>query len=486
MALTSLAFLAAFFGGLGLSIFRGPIWGLYTYLAVFYLHPPSRWWGTFLPDLRWSLLAAVVTLACVFWHRKPNPERKPFFSNGIAWIFALYVLWMWVQILFVPSDDHLDGVVLFTKYFVLLYLIYAIIDTPEKVRNFLLAHVVGCFYLAWLAYTAEGAGRLEGVGGPGIDDSNTMSTHFGTGIVVAAALLLTEKRWRYWLPVIALPFLLNGMMQGGSRGAFVGLVAGGLTLFWLKPPAFRKRFMLYAALGGVCFAMLALPNELFMGRITSLRAVTAEDEQLDFSAQSRLVIIKAEWEMFWDYPLGVGHAGTAFLSPRYLAPEYLTWSANGIAARSSHNIFMQVIVDQGIPGMVLLAALLVCCVRNVRAVTKRSGGQDPVAWTYGAAIAAGLVVVVVAGQFAPYLKAEVQYWLLALLMCMRALKDAQLATEKVEPAIGKTVAVPGWGDRAAAGPAVGRVASVADSGASVGGGTRGFPAAGIRVGRGRG
>ena len=56
MSLTGLAFLLAFAAGIGLAVMRHPLFGLYTYIAVFYLHPPSRWWGETLPDLRWSLL----------------------------------------------------------------------------------------------------------------------------------------------------------------------------------------------------------------------------------------------------------------------------------------------------------------------------------------------------------------------------------------------------------------------------------------------
>src|SRR5690606_16718829 len=114
-----------------------------------------------------------------------------------------------------------------------------------------------------------------GVGGPGIDDANTMSMHFGTGVVVAAVLLLTEKKWRFWLTLAAIPFMLNGMVQGGSRGAFLGLVAGGLTLFWLKPPAYRKQFYAFAALGLLLFGYLA--NDVFLERLSTLGAVTSEE-----------------------------------------------------------------------------------------------------------------------------------------------------------------------------------------------------------------
>ncbi len=439
MSATSLVFLLAFSAGIGLCFLRSPVWGLYTYIAVFYLHPPSRWWGAFLPDLRWSLLAAAATLTCLLFH-KVEARRGTFFAHGLAWIFLIYVIWMWVQTPFVVSHAHMTGVVLFTKYFVLLYIIYQVVNTPDRVRDFLLAHVAGCFYLGWLVFTAEGGGRLEGVGGPGIDDANTMSMHLGTGVMVAATLLMTERGWRFWLPLAALPFMVNGIIQGSSRGALLGLVAGGLCLFWLKPPEYRKQFIVFGALGALVFAYLA--NDFFLARMSTLEAVTSENQSaLDFSAASRVVIMQAEWRMFLDHPFGAGHAGTAALSPDYLGAEYLSVdlsTPDARPARSSHNTFMSVLVDQGVPGAFLLAALVVWVWRTVGFTTRRSG-QDARQWGHGAAIAAALAVAVVAGQFAPYLKAEVQIWLLAVLASLRQITIEQKAAAPVrEP----TVAAP--------------------------------------------
>lgn len=424
MSLTGLAFLLVFAGGLTLSVIRGPVWGLYTYIAVFYLHPPSRWWGVGLPDVRWALVAAAVTLVCVMVRRR-DPDKPHFLTRPLAQIFLLFVLWMWIQAPWVISEYHMDGVILFTKYFVLLYLIYEILNDENDVRNFLLAHVVGCFYLGWLAYNLTSGGRLEGVGGPGIDDSNTMAMHLGTGVIVGAMLLMTEKSWRFWLVFLTLPFLLNGMILGNSRGAFLGLFVGGFTLMLLKPPEFTKRFWLFGALGGVLFLMLA--HDYFWERISSLTAVTSEEKELDKSAASRLVVVQAQFEMLVDHPMGVGHKGTAVLSPDYISAEFLTsdpYDDNARAARSSHNTVMSVVVDHGIPGIALLIALLVWCRRAIRATTKAAVASVR-ARGYAAAVACALVTAIVAGMFSPYLKAEIHYWLLSLLMSLEAMLVAR-------------------------------------------------------------
>lgn len=144
MSLTGLAFAAAFFGAMGLALFRNPLWGLYAYVAVFYLHPPSRWWGEALPDLRWALFAAAVTFLATL--RVPrDPTRGSWISTTPAKLLLTYTILLWIQNLWaLDADDQMVISVLFTKYIVLFYLIYRLIDTPQKALMFLLTHVAGC------------------------------------------------------------------------------------------------------------------------------------------------------------------------------------------------------------------------------------------------------------------------------------------------------------------------------------------------------
>jgi hypothetical protein len=67
MSITALVFVGLYVAGL-VAAFRNPMFGLCAYLWAFYNHPPSRWWGSELPDLRWSLIAAAVTLAAYVIH----------------------------------------------------------------------------------------------------------------------------------------------------------------------------------------------------------------------------------------------------------------------------------------------------------------------------------------------------------------------------------------------------------------------------------
>ena len=223
MSLSALAFVLMFGAGCFGALFVRPFFGLYLYLAVFYLDPPSRWWSVGLPPVRWSLVAAAVTLLALFIHKSSVNRDRSWLETGVAKILVIYTAWMWIQWPWVVSPLQLEGTILYTKYTVLFYLMYRLINTEEDFEQFCLAHVLGCAYLGWLIYLAPDTGRLENVGGPGIGNANTLGMHVATGLVMGGFLLFTLRGWKRWLIVGVMPFIVNGLFQTETRGAFVGL-----------------------------------------------------------------------------------------------------------------------------------------------------------------------------------------------------------------------------------------------------------------------
>ena len=430
MSLTGAAFLVSFAGGLWLAVFRHPRYGLYTYVAVFYLHPPSRWWGETLPDLRWALVAAVVTLIVTL--RLPaEPGRPSWLRTTPAKALLLFTGWLWIQSLWALDPvQHQEACLLFTKYVVLYYLIYRLVLTPADVSRFLLVHLLGCAYLGWLAFSTDVSGRLEGVGGPGIDEANAFAMQMGTGVVAGAMIALTMPGARRWGAILALPFILNGVILSGSRGGFLALIAGGLVLWYLKPLEYRKLFYVFACLGLIVFGRLA--HDIFWNRIISIEAVAERNEAaMDDSALSRFALIQAQMRMAADYPFGTGHRGTAVLSPRYLDERFLSVTATEEQKRqrSSHNTFMTALVEQGSPGAVWFVWIFGWSAIAVVRIKARSAGDIELRAAL-ASVAAGLAVVLVAGIFVDYLKTEVQVWLWGLLAAMLAF-DPALAKRSV-------------------------------------------------------
>jgi O-antigen ligase len=239
-----------------------------------------------------------------------------------------------------------------------------------------------------------------------------------TGVVAGAVLFLWQSGWRRLVVLASMPLILNGLILTGSRGAFLGLVAAGFVLFVLRPPQRRWMFWGAASLGVVL--AVRLMDEAFIERMLSIKAAAVRTEEMDSSAESRWVLIEAQAMMAVNYPHGTGHRGTAVLSPLYLEARWLTrerGQSEGEGARASHNTFMTLLVEQGVPGALLylwISAWGAFVVWRLKSANRQKLPLDLIA--PATACAAGIAVVWTAGHFADYLKAEVQIWLFAMLV----------------------------------------------------------------------
>jgi hypothetical protein len=422
MSLTAVLFILVFAGFLLAALVRSPVYGLYAYLATFYLHPVDRWWGRDLPDLRWALLAAAVTFLATL--RLPKDEQRPgFLQNGAAVFLVGMAAWLWIQNLWaLSSEDHQVVSFLFTKYVVLYYLMYRLLDSETAIRNFLLVHVLGCMYLGWLVLQAPDSGRLEGVGGPGIDEANSLGMHLGTGAFAAAVLLFRTPAWIRACALLSLPLILNGIIQTDSRGAFLAIACAGLVFLYFSPGRLRRYWVLLGIAGLALLIRVAPAN--YWERISTILNATDDTAEVDQSTRTRLALFAAQWKMFLAYPYGTGHRGTAYLSPRYLKQEELARSRSnpeGVGARSSHNTFMTALTEQGVPGVLLYVGLVLWIVRTTRATARAAADGADGPRLQVAATAATLVVVLAAGMFTDYFKAEVFVWGITLLAALQAL-----------------------------------------------------------------
>ncbi len=423
MSLTALLFMLCFAAGLGVCLFRHPVYGLYTYLAVFYLDAPTRWWGAGLPDLRWSFLAAAATFAGIILRRRAiqasQVGRASWLSHSPIVLFGIYVIWMWIQWPWVLSEeDHLVGLNYFTKYLIVIFMIYKLVDSKERVRGFFLVNSVGCFYLGYLAFQTRVSGRLDGIGGPGIDDANSLGVQMAVVFFLAAAVYLVSKSRLKWVAAATLPFILNTIILSGSRGAFLATVVAGFVFFIFRPRKQIKKIVFYGVMGVALFFYVA--SETFWERMGTIGAAANRTEQIDKSADSRYVIIESQLLMVREYPFGGGRRATTVLSPLFIPIEFHARQGG----RSSHNTFMSALVDEGIPGFIIWLAITVLLGKYCLAIrrTARLADDAELGWL-NAATASGIAVVVVGGLFFPLLAAEIFIWLLAITCSLRSISN---------------------------------------------------------------
>jgi len=428
--LSAIAFLSFFITASVLAFVRGPIFGLVAYIGVFYIHPPARWWGQgILLNVRWSLIAAGVTLLAIWLRREKQEGRTSFFRQKFVVGFLLFIAWALVQSFWaLDIVSHRELISYYLKFLIAMYLIYSCVDSVRNLRIFLYTHVAGCLYLGYVAFTTAAGGRFEGFGSPGISEANAGALQIVTGILVAAALFLASGKWGKAFVVGAMPFIVNALATTISRSGFLAFTIGGLIFNFFTPTKLRRRVVTLSVVGVVLLVMLT--DASYWNRIQTIKYRGQEVEGVETGA-GRLEIIRQQWRMFELHPLGCGHMCTTYLSPIYL-PDALTEGG-----RASHNTFMTMLVDHGVPGAIFYIALawfIYSRLRELENFYRRTDGFLPTVYP---AVAGILGAIFVADLFVQYPKLEVRFWFIAILMAMHQMMLIDKSTSGSEVFVDK-------------------------------------------------
>ncbi|NPV69672.1 MAG: hypothetical protein HPY55_03360 [Firmicutes bacterium] len=209
------------------------------------------------------------------------------------------------------------------------------------------------------------------------DNPNMLAEFLAFALPLGVALILGNPRsaaMLFYVPAVvaAAACLALTYSRGGWVAAFIGVVAVILT---------KSRKLAVAFLVLMLVAAPMLPQSIQTRAITAL---TMEDS----SSRYRLTIWKSAARMARDYwPIGVGLGSGAFA---YVYPAY---EIAGTPAAHTHNLYLQLLVETGIPGLLLFLWLLLCFVREVAGAGRT---RDPLIF---AGLAGGVVGQVVHGVF---------------------------------------------------------------------------------------
>lgn len=429
MSKTALLFFLLYASGLLLAFWKQPIYGVYSYMLAFYASPDTAWWAVDLPDLRWSLLAAAVTLVARLF-RPSLLSRPSWYSKGSALLLVAFTIWLWLQYAWALSaEDHLFFASLFTKYVFLYAALYMVLSDPQNLRRFFLAHIAGCSLWGYMAYLDPGAGRLDNIGAHDVAGSNYASMHLTTGVAFAGFVFVGLSGSVRWMAFASLPFILNAIILTGTRGAFLGLIATTPASVFLAPRSRRLFVTACLTLGIILFLMLA--HDLFWSRMATL--TVTDPESMETSAQSRIEIARYNLQMFADNPLGVGHRGNDVLSPRYMPARLLISTSRGFI-RSAHNTPLAILVDHGFIGFILMACFHLSIAWSLIRSTFRDRSFLPLELrAYRAALGTSLVAYWVNAQFANAIKAEIVVWIAVLVASLDAVRAPRQKVESGVP-----------------------------------------------------
>ena len=272
-------FFVALAGGLGACLLVDVSWGVYLYQLNYFLYPRSRWWASYIPDLRYSyIIGAVLVIAYILQYRKYTnnnifeaPQSKWLLLDALN--FAFISAWaVWPEQQFKFLEVHF-------KLLVFLFIAYKVIDTPEKFERMMWAFLAGCFYTGWFAHDAGRTpeGRLEGFGPPDCgNDGNLAAIVLVVSIPILIFYLIKGRNWQRFISLLFLAYIMDAIVLVNSRGAFVGLAAsiGYLTFFsviFSRQPSFMQRFLLLGGIFTGIGVFLYLADHIFWDRMFSVK-----------------------------------------------------------------------------------------------------------------------------------------------------------------------------------------------------------------------
>lgn len=249
-------------------------------------------------------------------------------------------------------------------------------------------------------------------------------------VLIAGSSLLTESRAaRQWLHGVVLSTAITAIILAGTRSALLGLGVGALLMIYFRGKNLTKKEALVLVTGSAAFLLLiVLFAQSAAGQKFRIRiAQWSEDKK----GGPRLLVWRDSLPLIrgnnWAIGIGPEGFGGEF---RKLESAELARAYPDTYHESPHNLFLEVAVNQGLIGLLLLICLLslavFCGFRQAR-----GGNAD------SRILVASLLGSVVSLQFAPlaFVNVLCLYLLLGLLLGSNTSQRSQRKIAAVPPLV---------------------------------------------------
>jgi len=420
MSKFALLFLLTYASGLCATLFADGVWGFYLYELVYFLNPLNRWWGENIPGLSYSFILVLFLLSSYIIYYNKYKDNKISDAPQTKWIACILVMFWLCQFVAVNLAYHKVATFEMLKLCIMITLGYKFINTKKKLDYALWAYMIGAAYIGLEAKRVgrDGHGRVEGIGTVTTDDANGVAAMLAPTVALLMYYVWksTETKTKLFVALLG-AYIVNGIVLINSRGAFLGVVAGGgyfigsmLTAKFQQENQKRTAiFIIIASLSGGLY----LTDDSFWERIYTLQDVAEEDGGK--SGSSRTKMWMSTFDMMEDYPFGVGAAGFQEVSPKYVPQEMFFGNQT---KKAVHSMWFQSLAELGWPGPILLITMLVSCFRLTHK-TKQSliVNNKPNDYFQVVSLESALIGFVIAGTFIDEFRSEVFYWLIMFTAC---------------------------------------------------------------------
>jgi O-antigen ligase len=352
-----------------------------------------------LGSLRPALLAAAVAVStCLggrFLRREPLSIAAP--GLGLAAALGGWAI-LTIPLSFWPGGSVTVLTDLYLKALALFWLLANLVDTPERLRRVAVAlaamgvplAVTGVRNYASGAFVDDsGIKRIEGYSSGLAGNPNDLALVLNLLLPIALGLALGRRRPQgRLLTLLAAGVLAMGVVVTFSRAGFLTLAI--TVLVYVLKLLGRGRAAPAAAVALLAFLALPLLPDGYVSRVASIASVESDPTH---SAQNRWADTRAAVRILAERPLLGAGLGMNILA---LNDERgSTWTA-------VHNVYLQLGVELGLPGVALFVALVVTSLRTARRVqraAKRSEDSDLFHLAEGIEVA--LLAFAMSGLFYP-------------------------------------------------------------------------------------
>jgi O-antigen ligase len=370
---------------------------LLAFLFVLLIAPQNQ--VPALASLRPALIAAVLAVATCLGGRFLRRERLSVATPGRRLAAALggWAL-LTIPLSFWPGGSVNVFLDLYLKALALFWLLANLVDTPERLRAVAVAltamgvplAVTGVRNYASGAFVDDsGIKRIEGYSSGLAGNPNDLALVLNLLLPMALGLALGRRgpQGRV-LAFLAAAVLAMGVVITFSRAGFITLVA--TVLAYLFKLFGRGRAAPAAAVALIAFLALPLLPEGYVSRVASITSVESDPTG---SAQKRWADTQAALRILPERPILGAGLGMNILA---LNDERgTTWTA-------VHNVYLQLGVELGLPGLALFVALLGTSLRSARRaqrVARRSADFELYHLAEGIEVA--LLAFAISGFFYP-------------------------------------------------------------------------------------
>jgi probable O-glycosylation ligase (exosortase A-associated) len=353
-----------------------PYYGVLMWSWLAYFNPHRYAWGV-AHDFPVAIIIAVPTLIGTIFAAK----NRNFLTRESL---VLCMLWAWfvvttINLLMTPAfaghaaeaKEHL-GIV--SKILLMTFVTILLVISREKLRMLVLviiasfgvrAVVAAAFFIA-----TGGQYKIWGPEGTFLADNNDFA--LGLNMTIPMFVYFARSEPRRWLRVIVyimLVCVVISVIGTYSRGGLIGL---SVVILALMLKSRRKAVsILLVAFGAFCLLTFAtLQWKERMGDFLH--------GDLDESAESRLAVWQAGWNLARAYPL-TGGGFDVYTDPNIIV-RYLPSDRPDALLHGPHSIYFQMLGEQGFAGLGLFLMLLGGCYLRLRKLRRAAAQREELSW----------------------------------------------------------------------------------------------------------